>query len=71
MRSILWTALALAFAAGAGANEVTVQNDSLANDSSGTIQAGFVAGEKAAAWLTSPVTVTGPPDSCCSKVTTP
>jgi len=54
MRSILWTALALAFAAGAGANEVTVQNDSLANDSSGTIQAGFVAGEKAAAWLTSP-----------------
>ena len=31
-----------------------VQNDSLANGDSGTIQAGFVASEKAAAWLTSP-----------------
>src|ERR1043166_3291307 len=36
------------------ANEVTVQNDSLANGGSGNIQAGFAAGESAAAWLTSP-----------------
>lgn len=36
------------------AQEVTVQNDSLADGSSGTVQVGFDAGESAAAWLTSP-----------------
>lgn len=54
MRSTLLAGIALAFATGSAANEVTVQNDSLTNNSSGTIQAGFVTGEKAAAWLTSP-----------------
>jgi len=34
--------------------EVTVQNDSLTGGSSGNVQIGFVAGESAAAWLTSP-----------------
>lgn len=34
--------------------EMTVQNDSLVGGSSGVIQAGFAAGESAAAWLTSP-----------------
>ena len=46
--------LAATLATGAPAAEITVKNDSLTNNSSGTIQAGFVAGEKAAAWLTSP-----------------
>jgi len=46
--------LAATLATAAQAAEVTVQNDSLTDNSSGTIQAGFVAGEKAAAWLTSP-----------------
>jgi hypothetical protein len=54
MRTSLATAFALLLTAHAGADEVTVRNDSLDNDTSGTIQAGFVAGEKAAAWLTSP-----------------
>jgi uncharacterized repeat protein (TIGR01451 family) len=38
----------------AGAAEVTIQNDSLTDLDTGVIQAGFVAGEQAAAWLTSP-----------------
>ncbi len=54
MRSTIWLGVLLAFTAGAGANEVTVKNDSLVNNSSGSIQAGFAAGEKAASWLTSP-----------------
>ncbi|MEO7326465.1 MAG: hypothetical protein ABIW82_16720 [Dokdonella sp.] len=54
MRSTIWLGLMLAFATSAGANEVTVKNDSLVNNSSGSIQAGFAAGEKAASWLTSP-----------------
>ncbi|MEO5559571.1 MAG: hypothetical protein ABIO49_07120 [Dokdonella sp.] len=54
MRSTIWLGLVLAFAASAGANEVTVKNDSLVNNSSGNIQAGFAPGEKAASWLTSP-----------------
>jgi hypothetical protein len=36
------------------AEEVTVQNDSLTGGSEGSIQAGFIAGESAAAWLMSP-----------------
>ena len=38
----------------AAAAEVTVKNDSLVDFGAGTIQAGFVAGEGAASWLTSP-----------------
>ena len=38
----------------AWSTEVTVKNDSLANNSSGVIDAGFIGGEAAAAWLTSP-----------------
>jgi hypothetical protein len=34
--------------------ETTVQNDSLVDGSSGTIEAGFIPGESAAVWLTSP-----------------
>ncbi len=40
------------------ANEVVVKNDSIINGSSATIQAGFVGGESAAVWLTSPCTGT-------------
>ena len=36
----------------AGAAETTVQNDGLLAGGTGSIQAGFVAGESAAAWLT-------------------
>ena len=36
------------------AAEMTIQNDTLAAGGTGNIQAGFVAGESAAAWLTSP-----------------
>lgn len=54
MRSAFWLPVGIAIAMTAAANEVTIQNDSLANGSSGTIQAGFVAGEKAASWLTTP-----------------
>jgi uncharacterized repeat protein (TIGR01451 family) len=54
MRSAFWLPAAIAIAFSAAANEVTVQNDSLMAGDSGAIQAGFVAGEKAAAWLTSP-----------------
>lgn len=54
MRNTLWLGFALVLAAHAGANEVTLKNDSLTDNSSGTIQAGFASGEKAAAWLTSP-----------------
>ena len=54
MRTAFWLPAGLAIAMAASANEVTVQNDSLGDGGSGTIQAGFVAGEKAAAWLTTP-----------------
>ncbi|HFC29435.1 MAG TPA: DUF11 domain-containing protein [Oceanospirillales bacterium] len=36
------------------AAEITVQNDSLTNNGTGAIQAGFVVGEEAAVWLDSP-----------------
>jgi len=36
------------------AAEITVQNDSLVNNSTGAIQAGFVVGEEAAVWLDAP-----------------
>lgn len=55
MHSAFWLPAAIAITtATAAANEITVQNDSLTDNSSGTIEAGFVPGEKAAAWLTSP-----------------
>jgi uncharacterized repeat protein (TIGR01451 family) len=54
MRSAFWLPVGIALAATAAANEVTVQNDSLGNGDQGTIEAGFVANEKAAAWLTTP-----------------
>lgn len=41
-------------AAAANAAEMTVQNDSLTDFSAGIVQAGFVANEKGASWLTSP-----------------
>ncbi len=44
----------LVVTASARAVEVTVQNDSLAAGQTGNIQAGFVAGESAASWFTSP-----------------
>jgi len=55
MRAVIG-AVAMAMAAAASAAEVTVKNDSLTDLSAGVIQAGFVAGEKAASWLTSPCT---------------
>jgi uncharacterized repeat protein (TIGR01451 family) len=53
MRSMIWLGLALAGGVCAAA-EVTVKNDSLVNNSQGTIELGFIGGEKAASWLTSP-----------------
>ena len=50
-----WVAgLALVLATGAVASEVTVKNDSLTDFGTATIVWGFVAGEKAGSWLTSP-----------------
>ncbi len=46
---LVWTVAGIS-----NAQETTVQNDSLAGGDQGTIQAGFIAGESAAAWLTSP-----------------
>jgi uncharacterized repeat protein (TIGR01451 family) len=45
--------LAIATATAVDAAEVTIRNDSLVNNSSAVIQAGFAAGEKGASWLTS------------------
>jgi len=47
-------ALLALYAFPATAQEVTVQNDNLFDFGQGAIQAGFVADERAAAWLTSP-----------------
>lgn len=55
MRALIG-AMVLGVAAAAPAAEVTVKNDGLTDFSAGVIQAGFVAGEKAASWLTSPCT---------------
>lgn len=43
-------------AAGASAAEMTVQNDSLTDFSTGVVQVGFIANEAGASWLTSPCT---------------
>ena len=53
--STLFMFVAASLAAGsAWSTEITVKNDSLVNNSAGVVEAGFVAGEKAGAWLTSP-----------------
>jgi hypothetical protein len=44
MRSAFCLSAGIAIATLATANEVTLQNDSLTDNSTGTIQAGFVAG---------------------------
>lgn len=46
--------IATVLAGSASAAEMTVQNDSLSNFGNAIIEAGFVAGEKGASWLTSP-----------------
>ncbi len=50
-----WLGLALVFGGHAGASEITIKNDSL-GVGTGNLVPGFVAGEKAASWLTSPCT---------------
>jgi uncharacterized repeat protein (TIGR01451 family) len=53
--STLFMFVTASLAAGsARSTEVTVQNDSLVNNSTGVLEAGFLSGEKAGAWLTSP-----------------
>ena len=54
MRSMIWLGVMIALTRAANAAEVTVKNDSLVNNSSGSIILGFLAGERAASWLTSP-----------------
>ncbi|MBN8480961.1 MAG: DUF11 domain-containing protein [Xanthomonadales bacterium] len=53
---VLVGAFGICVAAAVPAAEVTVKNDGLTDFSAGVIQAGFVTGEKAASWLTSPCT---------------
>lgn len=54
MRRAFWFGLACTLGGGASAAEVTVKNDSLTDFGSASIVWGFVAGEMAASWLTSP-----------------
>lgn len=54
MRKHVWMALACAFSGGVGAAEVTLKNDSLTDFGSAAIVWGFIGGEMAGAWLTSP-----------------
>ncbi|MGH8173772.1 MAG: DUF11 domain-containing protein, partial [Rhodanobacteraceae bacterium] len=54
MRPAFFLPMGIAIAATATANEVVVRNDSLVDNSSGVIVSGFVPGESAASWLTSP-----------------
>lgn len=51
---VVCAAAALTICGSAIAEEVVVKNDSVVDGSDAAIQAGFVAGESAAAWLTSP-----------------
>lgn len=53
-RLLVSICLLISSAAQAQTMEVTVQNDSITDLSQGLVQAGFVAGESAAAWLDSP-----------------
>lgn len=52
--STILLSLALAATGSAGANEVTIKNDSLTNFGDAAIVWGFVSGEMAGSWLTSP-----------------
>jgi len=54
MRTLIGTIISTLLAGPLLAAEVTVKNDNLTDFSAGVIQAGFVTGEKAASWLTSP-----------------
>ena len=54
MKAIHAFAMGILLTGPALAAEVTVQNDALTNFATATIEAGFVAGEKGASWLTSP-----------------
>ena len=56
LRTVLGVAMAMAPCAALRAGETTIKNDSVADFSTATIVTGFVAGEKAASWLTSPCT---------------
>jgi uncharacterized repeat protein (TIGR01451 family) len=52
--STILLGLALAVTGGAGASEATIKNDSLTNFGNAVVVAGFVSGEMAGSWLTSP-----------------
>jgi hypothetical protein len=54
MKIFFFAALATLTAGQVSAAEMTLQNDSLTNLGTAIIEAGFVAGEKGASWLTSP-----------------
>ena len=55
MRMTAWLGMGIALASGgAGAAEVTIKNDSLTDFGSASIVWGFVTGEMAGSWLTSP-----------------
>jgi hypothetical protein len=54
LRSVVAFLALLALARGAHGVETTVQNDSVTDFGQVTVQGGFVANERAAAWLTSP-----------------
>ncbi|HEX4954058.1 MAG TPA: hypothetical protein VF017_11765 [Thermoanaerobaculia bacterium] len=51
---LLALALSVALPVGVGADEMTIQNDSVTDFSQVAIQVGFASNEQAAAWLTSP-----------------
>ena len=52
--TLIYIVLILSFSLQINAAEVTVKNDSIADNSSGSIQVGFAAGEQAASWLKAP-----------------
>jgi uncharacterized repeat protein (TIGR01451 family) len=54
MRSTIWLGFLLAVSQATTANEVTVKNDSLSDFGKAVIVQGFIAGEMAGSWLTSP-----------------
>ncbi|MEO7430979.1 MAG: DUF11 domain-containing protein [Dokdonella sp.] len=54
MRSTIWLGFLLTVSRAAAANEITVKNDSLTDFGPAVIVQGFVAGEMAGSWLTSP-----------------
>lgn len=54
MRSTIWLGFLLGLSQATAASEVTVKNDSLTDFGNAVIVQGFVAGEMAGSWLTSP-----------------